>query len=241
MPAKNTSTTATIHAQLSGEVHPLRERINQSARKIRLDHRVFTFPDGRSEMGPIELVVIDFVSRNKYYPNPYQPKQARLPACFAVGRRIVDLRPSPLARQPQASACQACPLNQYGANGRGKACRNSRLLAVLRPEQTNPRDALMTLEVSPTGLRFFDNFVSATAKIFALPPVGVTVQVSFNPLKPYPSLVFGRSRANPEAVVTAHLARRSEAESLLLAEPEQHPTQLLTTISHRPAPQRQAA
>lgn len=53
--------------------------------------------------------------------------------------------------------CATCPHNQFGsdANGRGKACKNSRVLYVLRPEDFLP----IKLTLAPTGNKYYDKYV----------------------------------------------------------------------------------
>lgn len=53
--------------------------------------------------------------------------------------------------------CATCPHNQFGsdANGRGKACKNSRVLYVLRQDDFLP----IKLTLAPTGNKYYDKYV----------------------------------------------------------------------------------
>ena len=53
--------------------------------------------------------------------------------------------------------CATCPHNQFGsdANGRGKACKNSRVLYVLRQDDYLP----IKLTLAPTGNKYYDKYV----------------------------------------------------------------------------------
>ena len=110
-------------------------------------------------------------------------------------------------------------MNQFGSSpmGSGKACKNTRLLAVLPPDADDETE-IWTLKVSPTALKNFDNFVAGVNRAFQLPPVGVIVTVGFSDAKDYPSLEF--TNPQPNNNVAVHLTRQEEAREMLLREPD---------------------
>ena len=42
----------------------------------------FVLPDGTKTPGPLELVIVDFTSKNAFYPGAFDPKNITPPACF---------------------------------------------------------------------------------------------------------------------------------------------------------------
>lgn len=177
----------------------------------------FLLPDGTKTPGPLELVVVDFTSKNSFYETAFDQKNPTPPACFSIGNDIKTMVPSKNAPLSQATDCATCPNNQFGSDGDGKACKNSRLLAVLPPD-ADEDTPLWLLATSPTANKGFDGFVSAVARTFEMPPVGVIVQVSFDPSVTYAKMLF--SDPTPNANVATHFTRQAEAQELLAAEPD---------------------
>lgn len=177
----------------------------------------FILPDGTKTPGPLELVIIDFTSKNAFYQGVFDPKNITPPACFAIGTNPLKLAPSPNAPLSQAVDCQSCPNNQFGSDGPGKACKNSRVLAVLPPD-ADEDTPLWILATSPTANKAFDGFVTSVARVFQAPPVGVVATVGFNPNETYAQLVFSNPQPNPN--VGVHLARQEEAREMLAREPD---------------------
>lgn len=222
-PAASTA-IANIRASLAAEVEHIADQIGKpGGNKIKTTDKVFTLPDGSQDEGPLSLVIVDFVSRNKYYTGRYDPNTLEPPVCFAVGKSLRDLKPSAQSSEPQAASCAECPLNQFGSEGKGKACKNSRYLTVLPPDTTDPAADLMTLEVSPTGVSKFDAMVGTVAKLYGVPPVGVSLDVSFDQTKTYPSLVFSNPQPLTDDLIVAFASRRPEADMILMAEPDMAP------------------
>lgn len=177
----------------------------------------FLLPDGTKTPGPLELVIVDFIAKNSFYEGAYDPKNISPPACFAIGTNPLKLVPSANSPLVQSVDCNACPNNQFGSNGTGKACKNSRTLAVLPPD-ADEDTPLWTLTTSATANKGFDGFVSSVARVFQMPPVGVVVTVSFDPNETYAKLVF--SDPQPNANVAAHFGRQEEAKAMLAVEPD---------------------
>lgn len=187
-----------------------------SGNKIKLGSKMFKFPDG-SESDTAELVVVDYVTVNTYYEGKYDPKNIVPPNCFAIGAIPKNMVPSSNAPDVQASDCTSCPMNQFGSDGNGKACKNMRRLAVLPPD-ADESTPIWTLDVPPTSIKSFDGIVQGVARTFQLPPVGVTVSVTFDSTVEYAKLVFSDPKLNDN--VAAHFARQAEAQEILQTEPD---------------------
>lgn len=179
----------------------------------------FTLPDGTKTREALQLVVVDFVSRNEYYEDVYNKDEITPPACFAIHPEPKQLAPSANSPDKQCDDCASCPMNQFGSapTGAGKACKNTRLLAVLPPDADDETE-IWTLKVSPTAIKAFDGFVASVNRAFQLPPVGVVVTVSFSDAKDYPSLEF--TDPQPNNNVAVHFGRHEEAREMLLREPD---------------------
>jgi hypothetical protein len=185
--------------------------------KIKLAAGSMTLPDGTKTPGPLQLVIVDFVSRNMFYEGPYDQNNISPPACFAIGTNPLKLVPSKNAPLPQAKSCAECPMNQFGSSGKGKACKNERSLAVLPPD-ADADTPLWVLNVSPTGLKGFDSYVANLARSLQTIPADVITTVSLDENESYPKLVF--SDPTPNGKVAEHFARQAEAQAMLAVEPD---------------------
>lgn len=177
----------------------------------------FQLPDGSKFDGPLDLVIVDFVSRNTFYEGAYDPNNISPPACFAIHPEPKQMAPSDNSPIKQSDDCASCPMNQFGSGGKGKACKNSRVLAVL-PPGADADTPMWLLQVSPTALKGFDGYVGSVARTFQMPPISVVTSVDFNPNETYASLTFGDPRPNEN--LAAHFNRQAEAKELLMTEPD---------------------
>lgn len=199
-------------AELGGRISPA------TGNAIRLGQdKKLNLPDGTKTDGPLELVIVDFVATHNFYAGRFDKDNIVPPDCFAIGTDPKNMVPSPNSPNPQAKDCQSCPMNQFGSDGKGKACKNGRKLAVLPPDADETTD-IWTLGVSPTALKNFDGFVAGVARTFAVPPVGVVATVGLSEAVDYPQLQFTDPKPNDNLPV--HFARQAEAREMLMVEPD---------------------
>jgi hypothetical protein len=213
------SAIVSIQEQLKAQVAAQANKIAPpSGINIRVTQdKKFQLPDGSKVDGPLDLVIVDFVSRNTFYEGAYDPNNISPPACFAIHPEPKQMAPSDNSPVKQADDCASCPMNQFGSAGKGKACKNSRVLAVLPPD-ADADTPMWLLQVSPTALKGFDGYVGSVARTFQMPPIAVVTSVDFNPNETYASLTFGDPRPNENLAV--HFARQAEAKELLMTEPD---------------------
>ena len=226
--AEATKTTA-VATRASGAVVSLREQLAKQVADLNsrvapasgitigiTQAKEFKFPDG-TKSKEFEGVIVDFVSTSFFYENTYDPNNIVSPACFAIGTNPLQLVPSDNAPVKQSDSCKGCPMNEFGSAGKGKACKNGRLLAVLPPD-ADAETPVWLLKVSPTGIKAFDSHVRSVATTFQLPPVGVVTTFSFDEGSDFASVRFGNPVMNDN--LEAHYARQEEAQRLLTAEPD---------------------
>ena len=183
------------------------------------NNKTFTLPDG-TETDTIKVVIIDFTSQNRYYANAYNGNAIVPPNCFAIGDIPTQMVPSANSPEPQCDTCSGCPQNQFGSgtNGSGKACKNSRVMAVIDASNDSPDAPLWTLTASPTAIKSFDGYIKNVQRMFNVPPVGVVTEVTFDPNSTYASIRFGDPEPNHN--VEAHIGRMTEAREILQREPD---------------------
>lgn len=208
-----------IQDALKAQVAGLAGRITPATgNAIRLGQdKKINMPDGTKTEGPLELVVVDFVATHNFYAGRFDKDNIVPPDCFAIGTDPKNMVPSPNSPNPQSKDCQSCPMNAWGSDGKGKACKNGRKLAVLPPDADENTD-IWTLGVSPTALKNFDGYVASVARTFGIPPVAVVTTVGLSEAVDYPQLQFTDPKSNDNVAV--HFARQAEARDLLMVEPD---------------------
>lgn len=194
-----------------------------SGNKIRITQdKQFALPDGSKTREPLQLVVVGFTSRYDFYEDDFDKNNIVPPTCFAIGDIPTKLVPSPNSPVKQSDACSGCPMNEFGSKGKGKACKNSRVLAVLPPlerdDDGNPIEAPMWLiQTSPTAISAWDGYVKEVQRSFNAPPIAVLTTVDFSD-SDYPTLDFGGAVPNEE--MEYFFSRVDEATELLAQEPD---------------------
>jgi hypothetical protein len=210
-----TMTVKQIQEQMAAESAGMKEQIGApGANVIKLKRtKEFEFPDG-TKAETFVGVVTDFVSRNVYYESKFDENNPQPPECVATGRVLKDMVPQDDCPDKQADNCATCPMNQFGSDGNGKACKNQRRLAILPPDATEDDD-IMVMTVSPTALKRFDAVVSKTARELSATPIAVQIEFGFDESVDYPSLTF--TVVEPNENLGEHWGRRDEAREILEA------------------------
>lgn len=212
--------------QLAKEAAEISSRIATPASdRIRYSgNQYFITPDGM-EGETLEVVITDFVSANLFYDRPFDRGNPMPPGCFAIGLEPSMLVPSPNSPNRQSETCATCPNNQFGSaiTGKGKACKNTRLLAVLpsealdNPEQESP---IWTLSVPPASVKTFDSYVHTLSVKHRTIPVGMVTQISLDPASSFASPRFSAVRPLKGEELGIFMSRRAEANQRLTVEPD---------------------
>jgi len=186
---------------------------NNGSTRIKLKRGRFILPDDTSIEGKLEAVIVSHVSVNQLYKGAYDAEDPQPPVCYAVGKDPNKLIPTNDSPDQQASACDKCPSNQWGSSGKGKACKNTRLLAILTPDDPTK---IYTISVSPTALKAFDSYINKLVNKRVL-PVMVVTNIAFDQKCDYLKLAFSLARSN-ENFKLFH-KQKGAAEALLLTIP----------------------
>jgi hypothetical protein len=184
--------------------------------KVQQDKK-FKLPDGTTSEGPLSVVILDFISVNTFYDRPYKEGEMVPPACFAINEEPELLAPhatSPVMQVEKGKICKQCPNDVFGSAGNGKACTNTRVLAVV-PAGSGKDEPVLNLKVSPTAIRAFDAYVKTISEQFDGPPIVVVTDIYFDPGLKYPSLRFGNPSPNEQLAV--HFERQKAAKERLAA------------------------
>ena len=183
--------------------------------------RKFRSPDD-TKHDTVHGIIVDFIARNRYYANAYDKDEVVPPNCFAldfVPHDALQASCNSPDRQNDGD-CRTCPKNQFksAANGKGKACKNEYVLALLPPSGEGP---LMTLTLSATALKPFDAYVRALSKDYRAAPYAFITEFYMDDKSDYPSVRCGMSEDIRKSDLFAlAYSRRDEARALLEKEPE---------------------
>lgn len=179
----------------------------------------FILPDG-TKVDTLEAVVVSFGTHNTFYAGPYNRNKPEAPACFAVGLDPRNMIPSDNAPDRQADTCGSCPNNQWGsgAGGKGKACKNARVIALM-PVNATQDSPIWLLHTSPTAIKHFDEYVRNLMQR-KIPPLRVVTQVYFDPASTFASVRFRALEPVEPDLVGLYASRIEAAQERLLTEPD---------------------
>lgn len=188
--------------------------------RIRMSAKGFTPPDGEVS-DTLTGVIVDFVSSNAHYPEAFDRDNPTPPNCFAVGRIPDQMAPDETALEPQHENCRDCPKNQFESGvGRAKACKNTKMLAIMAEGATDEDAPIWVLTIPPGSIRHFDTYVSTTLKAkHGLPPNAVVTEIHMDKRLDYAAPRFKHVRNLNEAELTYFWGRRPEAEAILIQKP----------------------
>lgn len=203
--------------------------------------KTFVLPDGTESAGPLPFVIVDFIAENRFYGAAYNPNAMSPPICAALGSNPAQLAPFDDSPDLQSTVgCLTCPQNQWGSNGRGKACTNARMLALIDP-MAEPGSPLLRLRLSPTAITPFEAYVRQLAKQFGKPHFAVLTYIGFDPQSTFSSLRFGTPqpleagelelmgrKIDGLSLITEAMDRQAEARELLMTKPDFTVTAVVT-------------
>jgi hypothetical protein len=171
---------------------------------IRLNGKLFEFPDGRCTLGPISVIVLDFHYYNTLYTTAYNPGKIVSPDCWALGSSPVGMIPGSAC--PVHPTCDDCPKNQWRKDGGKtlpKECRNMVRFAVIDP--TGDDKTIYRLVGSPIANGLWQKFVK-NLRAKNIHPRSVITDISLDQKRTVPVLEF--SLKGPHNLDTSYIAER---------------------------------
>lgn len=155
--------------------------------------------DGEEEIvKTLELKVVVLKAKpgfeKRYYARAYDPNStdAAVPDCFSMNGQT----PDPSCSSPQNPSCSGCHNNVFGSGkdnngnpGKGKACSDRKLLAVLYPNSDTKALEIYGLSLPPASLKAFGAYVNTLSAANIPLPAAFTV-VGFDEKSTYPVLTF---------------------------------------------------
>lgn len=183
------------------------------------------------------VVIVDAILENVYYEGNYNPDVPQAPTCFAFGRDDSEMEPHASVDttpefERQSEACQGCPMNEFGTAivGRGKACRNTRRLALIPAGSYDARgnldmfDDLEHFQKTPiafmklpvTSIKSYATFVKQVSGALRRPPHGIFTRISVVPdAKTQFRVLFEALDKVPNELMAAVMQRHQDAQSVI--------------------------
>ena len=194
---------------------------------------ILTYQGAAMPGNQMAVIVVDHIFENVFYEGKFDPQNPIPPTCFAFARTGEELAPHEsvvAAGQGQAETCQGCPHNEFGSadTGKGKACRNSRRLALLPAGMLDAQGrftadienlgeaelALMKLPV--TSIKGWAGYVQQLAATLRRPPHGMITKIKVVPdQKTQFRVIFEALEPVPNEVMEAVMAKRTEAQTIV--------------------------
>ena len=229
-PSRSTSLTL-VEEQLKQALADTNRTVGsgEGAQKLKLlRDGTFEHPDGRNLGSEINCIVVDFLSANRWYPHTFNNDNPLPPNCFSFGRFLDEMGPYAESPEPQGSAddppmCVGCPKNEWASDpggGKGKACKNTRELALILEEDMDEETPnIVLLSVPPTSLQSFDGYVKLMSKSYGALPSKSVCRISTHMHSTYYKLSFVSTGIDNERYME-HVALRPETEDMLSRIPD---------------------
>lgn len=140
----------------------------------------------------LDCIIIASTHVNLYYEDKWDPNNPKNPVCYAYcedpDAEDAVFKPHPKSCKPQAEECATCWANQWKSDpsgGKGKACKNSRKLAII-PSGVTAADiptaevATLTLPVTTVN-KNWSPYVHKLATLYNRPPLGMITKLGTVP------------------------------------------------------------
>ena len=196
---------------------------------------ILSFNGANLPNNQMAVIVLDHIFENVFYEGEYNPNEIVPPTCFALGREELTLSPHEVVvahGSDQHSHCQGCPMNAWGTadKGRGKACRNTRRLAVIpggdlddsgrfKPftdEEHYEKAPVGFMKLPVTSVKGWATIVKQVAGALKRPPHGIYMKVKVIPdAATQFKVVFEPITKIADALMPAVMARREEVVSTI--------------------------
>jgi len=199
---------------------------------------ILSWQDAPLPGNQMAVIVLDSILENVYYEGRYDPDGPQGPICFAFGRDEKTMQPHQIVietgnQQCGASGqCAGCEMNEFGSaeTGRGKACRNTRRLAMIPAGTFNAAGKLELIEdeehyettavgfmkLPVTSVKGYASFVKQVAGALRRPPFGIVTKVKVVPdPKSQFKVVFEPIMNVPDELMGAIMKRHEEAKSTI--------------------------
>lgn len=164
----------------------------------------------------LDVIVVAATTEYALYQGKFDPSNPQPPICYAFGKDEASMVPHEKAAEPQHTDCATCPKNQWGSDpegGKGKACKNTRRLALIAADTVNNPESIADAEeiyvkLPVMSVKNWAQYVNNVAAQYRRPPFGVLTTLTTEPdAKSQFKVVFKAIDRVPDAALGAVVAR----------------------------------
>lgn len=195
---------------------------------------ILSFNDMPMPNNQMAVIILDGILENLFYEYEYDPENPAGPTCFAFGRSEQKLAPHKVVQEAgtaQCESCANCKNNEWGSadKGRGKACRNTRRLAMIPAGELDANgkftlgdielmenSGLAFMRLPVTSVKGYAGFVKQVAGVLKRPPFGIITKVRVQPdPKTQFKVVFEPIQSVPDELIALVMKRHDEAKAVI--------------------------
>lgn len=183
----------------------------------------------------LDCIIIASTHVNLYYDEKWDPNNPKNPVCYAYcedpDAEGAVLAPHPKSSKPQSDTCATCWANQWNSDpngGKGKACKNSRKLALI-PAGVTAEDlktaevATLTLPVTTVN-KMWSPYVHKLATLYGRPPLGMITKLGTMPdIKTQFKITFDEVGPVANELIGGLIAKAGTCKALLEKEYDPNP------------------
>ena len=201
-----------------------------SVSKISLKSGIISFGGQPVKDNRLDVIIVATSYKNAFYKGRYDPNNIVNPDCFAFADSDEAMVPDSNVSKPEHPTCEGCPRAEWGSDlngGRGKACKETRRIALLPGSvlsEADPVEAikvgeLAIVDVPVTSVKNYSQYLNILAASIGLPAHAVLTELSAQPdAKTQFKVMFkGISPVPSDAALDAIEARMPEAKRIVLA------------------------
>jgi hypothetical protein len=206
--SESTSVVVITPEQLAKEAQAMINKAGSLAGDvIKVKNKKFVLPDGR-EAETFAAIIVDFINVHEFYEGRYDPKKISPPVCAAKGAEANNMVPFAESPKVQADSCSECPNNQFGSDGKGKACKNGIWLAVVPADDIAA--APLIVKLAPTATTPFRRYLTQLAST-GRPHFSVITNFTLDASVDYAKIICEAPVPLPMEDVSAVMGRRADA------------------------------
>ena len=147
---------------------------------------VLSYNGNAAKDNKIQVIIVGSAFENQYFPDRYDPNKVVSPTCWAVAHEEDDLAPyQDECTKAHHTDCESCDFNEWEsdpAGGRGKACKNTRRLAMITLDQLgNPAADVVYARLPVTSVANWSKYVTQIGNVVKRPAWGVITEMSTVP------------------------------------------------------------
>jgi hypothetical protein len=173
------------------EAYKANEAASATGQFISFKGGVMTYRGAAVEGNKLDVIILSSIFENVWYEKDFDPNSPAAPQCYAFGKSMDELKPHDASSDKQGDAnglCAGCWANGWGSDpkgGRGKACRNTRRLAVIPAKPLDvdaiPKAELAFMKLPVTSVAAYSAHAIQCADVLKKPPFGVVTTIGVVP------------------------------------------------------------